>query len=406
MKRITTLLFVFFIIFQAQTQGTQHWKIDLDTLEHQLIQKDYLFTKISKIKFRNKIKLLKNKSLDSTLQFWELSTLLHNFNIPSLQLQDTEFKCFPLEIKQFSEGFYIVGIHPDYSTFLGYQLTKINGFTINKMLQKTTSIKHLNSYSFLKYHHFLKKDSLRLSLISDKDKKVEISLSLTKFDADELIRIIPKKEAFYLRKSSDWFWQYGINFGQQVYFKYNVGLSNEFLQQEKDSLKISAIRLAQNYKLPLQTIYDAPTFTDFTKKLFEKFKKRRYKKLFIDFRNNQTGNVKAFDDFIKKLKKTKRINKKNRLYLFIDKTISSSVMETILALKKRVHITIIGESVHGIACSSDNINYFYLPNSAFKIYFPRKYFETITIKPDVLVSTSFKNYKNGIDPILQKALDL
>ena len=406
MKGKLTLLFVFFIIFQAYTQSTQNWKIDLDTLENILLEKDYLFINISKKEFSYKLGLLNKNKTNKELNFWELSNLLKSFKIPDLKLKNIEFKRFPFKIKQFKDKYHIISIHHDYNFILGYKLTKINNVKIDKILDKTKYIDDINSVSFLKYYNFTKKDTLKLSLLSDKDEKIKINLPLSEFNDEELIRIIPKKEPFYLQKSDYWFWKYGINFGQQVYFKYNVGLSKEFLQQQKDSFKISELTLSRQYKLPLQSIYDAPEFDELTEEVFLKFKNRRYKKLFIDFRNNKTGNVKAFNNFIKNIKDNKRINKKNRLYVFVDKSASSSVIETILELKKRVRITIIGEEIKGLSCSSDEIDSFYLPNSEFKIYYPKKYFKNITLEPDVKVFTSFENYKNGVDPILQKALSL
>ena len=90
----------------------------------------------------------------------------------------------------------------------------------------------------------------------------------------------------------------------------------------------------------------------------------------------------------------------------MDKSVSTSSMEIILNIKNETNASIIGEEVTKTACSTDKIKSFLLDNNNFKIYYPTQYFKQITIEPDVKVITTFDNYKNGVDPILQKALNL
>ena len=396
-----------FLFTKTYTQSNKNWITDLDTLEHNLIKKDYLFTQFSKTKFKKEIHNLKNLSpINIEEEFWIINHLLSKFNNPNITLQNIEFKRFPFEIKQFEGNYHIVSIHSDFSFILGYKLQKINGFSLSNIFKKTKN-NSLNIKSFLEYYNFSKTDTLRLELLSDNEKQIKINLPFdTLYDLEEMTKIKPKKTPFYLEKQDRWFWQYGINFGQQVYFKYNIGLSKEFLDKNHDSLQVTYLQLSKDYNLPLQSVYDAPTFDDFTDKLFYKFKKRRYRKLFIDLRNNKKGNVLVLNNFIKKLKKTKRINKRNRLYIFVDKSISTSAMEMVLAFKNETKALIIGEEVTKTACSTDKIKSFLLDNNNFKIYYPTQYFKPITIEPDVKVITTFDNYINGVDPILQKALNL
>ena len=407
MKRIYTFFFVLFLFLQVYTQNNQNWITDLDTLEHHFLQKEHLFIHFSKRKFKEEVRKLKMMPLQTLEeQYWSLNTLLTKFNNPLISLENKEFNRFPFKIKEFESEYYITSIHQDFSFVIGYKLQRINNFLLKRILKNANSINVVNIKSYLEFYQFLKLDTLSLELLSDKDKRITIKIPFEKeYNLDEMAKVIPKKTPFYLEKQDRWFWQYGINFGQQVYFKYNVGLSSEFFKQTMDSLQITELSLAKNYHLPLQQIYDASSFDDFTEKLFLKFKKRRYKKLFIDFRNNTIGNVLAFEKFILKLKKLKRINKKNRLFLFVDKTVSSSVIETLLKLQKETKAQIIGEKIIGIPCSTDKINSFYLPNSEYKIYFPSQKIERVIIQPNILVNCTFEHYQNGVDPILQKSLE-
>ena len=407
MKRILSFFFVLFLYFQVYTQNNKNWITDLDTLEHCFLQKEQLFIHFSKRKFKEEIKKLKDTTFQTSEEkFWSLNSLFAKFNNHVFSLENLDFNRFPFEIKKFQGSYYLISIPQKFSFLLGYKLQKINGFPLKKILKYSSNSNNINIKSYLDFYQFSKSDTLRLTLLSTNKTTTTIKLPyISKYNFEEMVKVIPTKTPFYLEKKARWFWQYGINFGQQVYFKYNIGLSKEFIDNTMDSLQVSEITLAKNYHLSLQQIYDAPSFDNFTKKLFLKFKKRRYKKLFIDFRNNSSGNVLAFKKFIKKIKKTKRINNKNRLFLLVDKTVASSVIETILVLQKETHAKIIGEEVTGISCSTDKIKSFYLPNSAFKIYYPSQKFKTVTLKPNVFVNYTFNHYKNGVDPILQKALE-
>lgn len=407
MKRIILFFFVLFLSIQASTQSTNNWKIDLDTLEQHLLKQTHLFNSFSKTQFVKEINQLKNTNFkDVEEQFWQINEILKKFKNPNIKIVKSTFKKFPFKVKMFKNQYYITSIDGNFTRFLGCKLEKINGFPIQNIHKKTRDIAFINVKSFLEFYKFSKNDTIKLSLIDNKNKKQLINLVFNEqYDLEEMTKIFPKKKPFYLEKKQRWFWQYGINYGQQVYFKYNIGLSREFIKQQIDSMGISEYVFAKKYNLPLQSVYDAPTFIPFTEKLFLKFKKRRYKKLFIDFRNNQIGNTLAFQDFIKKLKKIKRINSKKRLFIFIDKNVSSSVIQTILNLKKETKATIIGEKITGIACSTDKIESFYLPFSEFKVLYPSQNFIPITIQPEIEVEYTFEQFKNGVDPILQRALN-
>lgn len=405
MIRILLFFFVFFQIIQVSTQNSSNWIVDLDTLENNLLQKEYLFTKFSKEEFKKHIYSLKKvKPHTREKKYWLLFDVLNKFNHQTVTLQTIGFDRLPFEIKKFNDNYYIIAIHPSFENILGHTLKKINDFPIKDILQRAETVNNINIKSFLEFYGFLKYGIVKLNLLSENKEIVEIELSIDK--TEDLVRISPNKTPFYLQKQDRWFWQYGINFGQQVYFKYNIGLSKEFLHKIKDSLQLSEVSVARTYQLPLQSIYDAPTFDDFTQKLFNKFNKRRYKKLFIDFRNMKHGNVLVLANFIKKLKNTKRINKKNRLYILIDNSLSSAAIEMVFKLQKETKATVIGEKINGISCSSDKIKHFYLANSEFKIYYTSQNCISVIIKPDIKIQSTFSHFINGIDPILQKALNL
>lgn len=406
MKKIS-ILFVIFIIPILCFPQDVHWIADLDSLEYKILQKPYLFNTFSKKLFSNKIKSLKNKApLNDEEKYWSLFDLISSFKITQFSLQNNNFAKFPFRVKQFKGDYYLTSIIQNKKEVLGYRLKNINGISINSIIKKAKSVNNIPVKSFLMFNKIVSSDTLTLNLVSDNNQKEAIKLIFNEhIIEEELVDVTPKKNPFYLQKRARWFWSYGINYGQQVYCKLNIGIDENFIKYCVDSLNLSKTDLANTYNLPLQTIYDAPNFEEFSEKLFHKFTKRRYKKLFIDLRNLETGNTQMLYEFIKHIKKLKRINRKNRLFIFVDNQLSPAAATIVRLFKKETHATIVGEIYNGSICNSDKINHFYLHNSAFKIKYPTTYLKKTTIVPDIIVNRSFKQYINGIDPILQKVLE-
>ncbi len=400
MKRILTFFFVFFLIHVNYSQNIK-WVSSLDTLEQQLLKKDYLFKHVSKADFKEKIAHLKNTySDDVEVNYWQLQNLLFSLKIPHLELRPITFKRYPYKIKRFGNQFHLVGIQSKYEGLLGTQVIGLNNILIQQLLNKTQSFSDINVISFLK-NNDISTDTIVLNLITPYGKKESIKVSS---QYEEMVEINPKKIPFHQYKKSRWYWMYGINFGQQVYVKFNLGLSSEYIKHLKDSLNILEIMIAKQYHLPLQQVYDAPSFNDFTNKIFLKLKNRRYKKLFIDFRNMTIADTRMLNEFIKKIKRLRRINKKKKFKLLVDSRLSSSALAMVLKLKDETNCIIIGEIVNKAPCNTNEIKSLYLNDLGFQLYYPSKYFSIISLRPDTEVQITLNHYIYGIDPIFQKSL--
>ncbi len=413
MKRILPFLFVVLLYTQtfAQNITPKNWSIDIDSLQQKLLQKEYLFDNFTKKEFKKQLQQLKKElaTCNDKMVYWKLAKILSLFKNSNLQITKDTYLNFPFEVKQFKNGYYLTKIYRDYYRFLGCKLLAINGVSISKLTQKinvvnASSYKNIANKSLLEFLQISKRDTLKLTLLSDKKTSIELPF-IADFMEEEMEVLHPKKTPFYQEKSERWFWMYGINFGQQVFFKYNVGLSKEFFTKMKDSLGWNAFDCAKKYNIRLQSVYDAPNFRHFSQKLVQKFNNPRYKKLFIDLRNNKKGDVYAIKELLNQVAKIKRINKKNGIYLLMDKSISSSAIATILAFKKKTKALVIGEIVTGTSNNTNKIGSFYLPNSSFQIRFPVKKLERITITPSIIVEKTIHHYMYGIDPVLQKVLE-
>lgn len=415
MRRIAMFFFVSMLYIQTFSQNTTivDWKTDLDILQNRLLQKDYLFNHITKEEFQKQINQLKKGLLlqNNAENYWKLAKIITLFKDCNLHIYQNDYKFFPFEIQHFKNGYYITKIHPEYETALANKLIAINDISISdlvKQIKKITDfpIHNISNKSLLEFIKISKTDTLSLTLVTKNKSKTIIKLPFeANFEKEEMMVITPKKTPFYKEKSDRWFWMYGINFGQQVFFKYNVGLSKEYFTKMKQSLGWNALDCAKKYDMRLQSVYDAPKFRNFTEKLVQKFNNKRYKKLFIDLRGNKKGNLLALQNFIDKVANIKRINKRNAIFLLIDKTVHSSGIKVIRAFQKQTKAIVIGEKITGTINDTDKISSFYLPHSRLKVSYPLQKLEKITITPKILVEKTIEHYINGIDPVLQKVME-
>lgn len=414
-------LFFCFTSYCQQLTKIQ-WENDLNVLQKELLQKEYLFHQISKTDFKTQINNLKTTitNLDNEQVAWNINKLLSNFKTLNLTILKETTNVYPFNVKSFKNGFYLTKINKENNYLLNHKLVKINGYSIQEIETKLKSVfylphsnlvnnsieKWINSKSLLSYLNIQKTATLTLTFTTKNNKTESIDLPyIQDLDQDLLAKTIPKKTLFNQRKNNTWFWKYGINFGKQVFLKYSVCLSKEHIVKMKDSLNMSSLMYAKAYKIHLQNVYDAPEFNPFVKTIIEKFNKRRYKKLIIDLRNTKKGSFLSSKPLIKAVSKLNRINKNGRLFILTNKNTSNVAIAVILAFQKQTKVKLIGETVFGTKEDSNKISYFTLPNSKLEINYPLNFQKEVLIKPNITIEPTLNQYINGVDGLLQKALD-
>lgn len=416
------LSLLFFVSISSQQISKSEWEKDLETLKEVLLKNDYLFSRFSKNDFQLEIEELKNlvSELNSDEIQWNIHKILSHFKLFDLQLENVNSIHFSLEVIFFQDNYYVTSIQKENSYLLGYKLIKIGDFSIDEVVNKMKSVfylphkneiektlvKYLNNKSLLRYLNISKKDTLKWTFKSQKGTIETINLSVIQnLDEETLVVIKPKNKLFYQRKNWVWFWKYGINFGKQVFLKYQVCSSKEHINNTLDSLNISKREYAKAYKLSLQKVYDAKELNPFLETVVQKFEKKRYKKLIIDLRDNTKGSFLSATELIYRVKKIKRINKKGKLFILTNKNINAAAIKIILEFQEKTNALIVGETIFGTKEDSNKYSFFILPNSNLKINYPTILKEEIEIDPNIKVEPTFNQYKNGIDGLLQKVLD-
>ena len=377
---------------------------DILYLKKELITRKYLWHAVNSSK-------IEYKSIDTTnssVFSWEIDKFFATFKEVNLQTIQNDLENVSYKLKFVNKRAYIIEIVPKYKFLLGKELTSINNISLPKIIHKLQTTfylpnqntielfieKHLSSPSLLQFLKLAQKDSIIINKT--------IKIPLNSFETEKL-KI--EKPLFKDRKNTKWFWSYGINFGQQFYIKFSKILSSEHYKKMHDSLKWRNYKYATSFKIPLQQTYNPPKLNDLLQKIQLKFSKKRYKKLILDFRDCTIGTSYDVHKFTQNINKIKKLHRKKRIYILVNKYTNYASIKYILELQKIFKPIIIGENIYGTNCESDSYDVIELPVSKIKIQIPKNHQKQIYIKPDIIVHQTITQTAKGIDAILNKCTE-
>ncbi|NOZ46662.1 MAG: hypothetical protein GXO79_07740 [Chlorobi bacterium] len=409
MKRIaiTLLLFVIFETCFSQIKSKNiDWNKDIEFLRVELPKnhKNFFFKKSEKSFNKGLDQIISQKDSLSDLEIiLKLQQLIASFGDSHTRINWYPFlkkKDFlPIGLYWFSDGIYILKTSKEYEDLLGKKIVKVNGYSIkeitdslktliavdNKALVKQFIPNILQATKLLDYFGFSKKGVYELEL-EDDNRNTQIKQIKAS--------VVDKQFVSFQTKKPIYSWQgkrisYSLKYFENekiLYVKYNnCSPTTKELQKDGTFITIS--------------------FKDFQKQIFSILKQKEVDKFIIDMRFNGGGNSIYGTRLVKKLAKNK-INSEGKLYVAIGrKTFSSAILNT-LDFKENTKAIVVGENTGGKPNHYGEIRSFKLPNSGILIYYSTKYFKRVnvemnTIQPDVEIEMSFKEYKQGTDPVFE-----
>ncbi len=422
MKKICLLCFsLSYLFISAQKISISQYIKDLDSLKKELLKKGTLFRIYKKNAFIKDLNTLEKSIYKGDTTFFELKiqSILSKFKEFNLKIISKNRDTLPFQVKEFRNKYYLTKIKKEYNYLLEKELVAIDNLSIlkikgrikkiyylpNSILLNKTTAKKINKTAILSYLNISKKDSIALTFILKN--KIKHTIYLHKKDSvlnENISKIGIKTNSFSTKYPNKWFWTYGINFGKQVYYKHRVLLSREYFNKMKDSIKISTLKLARKYQISIEKVYNSPNYTPVLEKIEQKFQKKRYRKLILDFRNNTIGNTFHLKRLIKTIKNIKRLHKKKKLVILVNHQTNNASLQYILTLSQKFKPIIIGNTCVGTLENSDFIKIFRLKNTKVKIKIPKNHQKLYSLKIDKPVFYSLNHYKNGVDLSLETAL--
>lgn len=363
---------------------------DLDYLLQKLKQNHpNPFLNISSVDFVQELTEISKNSVDITILGMRLQKLISQLrdshSLICLNEKILGNKCYPLRFKSFVDGTYLIKVNPKNKEFLGMRLKKINNIPIEEVKERVkTLISNENpvSYSYyfvnflyepriLNYFNIIETPSILYELEDEQGIVHILSVQPENIDTQllnikEEIKIID--ETLYLK---DIYWTKYFENIHTYYFQYN-------------SCKVKK-------ELPIE-------------KIIEDIKEKDIKKLVVDLRNNKGGDSRVLEPFIAYLNDT---NQKFHLFVLTSSDTFSSAIMNAIKLSKMKNCKIVGDTPHGSPTHFGETLSFILPNSKLDFQLSTKQFEYPpyklgeTLKIDVPMGETFKDYASGIDKLMK-----
>jgi hypothetical protein len=135
----------------------------------------------------------------------------------------------------------------------------------------------------------------------------------------------------------------------------------------------------------------------------------RVERFVLDVRHNSGGSSGLLDNLISDVAERKTAGKIDRCYVITGRSTFSAAALNTLDFRKATDALVVGEPMGNKPNRFGQLNYFELPNSGLRVQYATKHFLRMDgnppiLDPDIQVSTSWEDYLEGRDPVLERIL--
>ncbi|MCK9626143.1 MAG: S41 family peptidase [Bacteroidales bacterium] len=409
MKKIILLVLLFIpIIGSSQNNRVIDWYSDLNFLRVELPKNHYnLYSVKSEKDYFAGIEQLSqdvNKISDFSIAI-KMQQLIATFGDSHTMVAWSQFadnnKILPLNLLYFQDGLYIINTTEENKSILGSKILKINGTPLakitdslktlvtvdNNAIIKTVLPKLILYVQLLEHFGFIKTDVIDLLLENQNGESLTYSIKPGVMTKQNRRSFMPDSIALCYRNGRSLFIDTILRKDNTYYIQYNMCASRELPPQGFQG----------NPEL-------LPSFNDFKKKIIETINNNDFDKVVFDIRFNGGGNSAPGTELIREMSTIKKINKKGKLFVIIGRETFSSAIINAMDFKNMTQAIFVGEETSGKPNHFGEIRLFQLPSSGLKIQYSTNYFKNSaldinTITPDHIVDVTFKEFKNGCDPV-------
>jgi hypothetical protein len=292
---------------------------------------------------------------------------------------------------------------------LGSRVIEVNGVPIGDVMEKiNTLIPHNNQYRLKSYNamylvkpsvakHFGLSDGKTLSFTLEKEngERDQILIPAEKYDENRFSRLPADTDYPLYQKRKDLFWYEYFPGNDTVYFRLTA-------YADKKSNVQKRFHDSGNSEVVL------PDLDDFLIQLGAFMEENPVEKLILDLRDNNGGSYDVADRLFDFIEKNEKINVRGKLFLIVNNGCFSMPVYDSVRYKEGTNALIYGEPTGEMPFNGGGANIMILPYTRNRVLYTAKTFQPIderdAFTPDVLVYTTFEEYKNGIDAPLEKIM--
>lgn len=410
MKNVILLTFLFACLTAlSQSNKNIDWGSDIEYIKVELPKNHYnLYMVRSEQDFftgLDEISKIKNQLSDFEVAV-KLQQLIATFGDSHTTLSLEPFldynKILPIGLMWFSDGLWIQSTTKSNETILGAKITKINGNAINEVIDSLSTISAIDNQAsvkksapkiipavqFLEYFGFTSRPEIKLTLEKNGE-TLEYTINPEQMNRNNIVRALPNPIPLCYQKTRLLFWSSVLANDNVFYIQYNQCWSREYPPY--------------GFKGNIQEL---PSFSDFHKAIVDSIKKNDFNKVVFDIRFNGGGNSEQGTELIKDLSNIDKIHDKGKLYVITGRDSYSSAIINIMDFKNSTNAILVGEETSGKPNHLGDIKSLILPSSALTLQYSTKYFKRTdkdlkTITPDKIIESSFTDFKNGKDPVIE-----
>ncbi len=407
-------VFIFIVCFiagtcLAQNLDHQKWKEDIQYY-HQTLEARHidLYHTISKEDFTKEINIIQAKLLELTdfQVIIELMRLTQKVGAgkgdghTSVPLWGLELHRFPLTLFDFNGELRVVKTTDRYGHLLGKRLEAIDGVAVQEVYSKITELTPFtenNQSSMNRSCSYMLISEMLFGLNLIKEKEV----ATFQFSDDK-----GKMESLRLRALSS-------EANSDTKYKDIYPKHAEIAQPDSVLGKQLWFTALDNYKTIYIKFRRYPAeeeMNEFAKEAYNFIDKNKSENLILDLRDNYGGDFYVGLILSGWLNAADSINWKSNVYVLVDRVTYSAAMVNAVQYKQLLNARVVGEPTGANPNGYQDLGQFKLPNSGLLITYTKRHFrlqdeDTQGLQPDVLITPKWKNYKSGLDEVLEWVLN-
>ncbi len=381
----------------------RYWNHDLTFLSREMARRHKdLYHTVTEEEFREKIGDLRSRipaasNQDMYLGIKELIALIGDGHTRVFPPADMDRLI--LGLREFEEGIFVASCLPSHRTLLGTRLLDMGGIeadSLRKALSPLIShdnpvdlgLRSLGAFSYADYLRYAGVSGTDgfFPLRTEGEDGLIIEDKLARMDGSELSSIrevlslgdkYPLTEGLVeYSHPGEWYWYEYYPGENLVYFQYDR------CRDQKN-----------------------PPLDDFLTGLTAFLEEKKDERLLVDLRYNGGGSSPLLDPFIRSIARNPGTLGEGGLYVAVGRHTYSSAVLNALSLKEETGALVIGEATGGGASHYGEVRSFNLPRSGIRIFYSTKYFRRPggdePISPDIPLTYSFADFKEGKDPVLE-----
>ncbi|WP_033956981.1 hypothetical protein [Psychroserpens jangbogonensis] len=327
-----------------------------------------------------------------------------------------QFHQIPIAFQDFKDGVFIKGADSLYQNLIGKELITIGGVPIKKIKKRLKEITPRDNKQWIKVlgievYMTIPEVLYSLNLTDDiQNITIEVKDSNDNITTEKITSsLFDINNVRFVDVRPDWMNAHDDSNNPLPLYLKNI---NDF---PKDFYSFEHIKEKSMVYFQINVVFDNPkkNLKTFCEEMFKFIDDNNVENLVIDIRLNSGGNNQLNKDIISNILKSENINKKGNLYVIVGRRTFSAAMNLATNLEQKTNAIFVGEYTGSSPNFVGEDNRIILPNSNLFSSASNKYWQDSDfndkrkwIKPNYFNILSFVEYKNNLDPNMQKIFEL